>query len=1177
MRFIILIIITFILTHPLFPQEEVIKFDRFQTKEGLTNEYINAIFKDSKGFMWFGTNSGVFRYDGYEFRKYSTSVQRPTGLINNTFYCILEDKKGNLWFGTQGGIAIYSWERDRFSFISHDNNNPNSLSDNNVRSIVQDDEDIFWIATYGGGLNKYIPKLNKFYRYRHNNSPYSLPSDRVNTLYIDSHKNLWIGTELGGLVCFDKKKEIFLPFNKSLGITENIDAPIIATIKEDSKNNLWVGAWEKGMYCYNFKTHKLKFYGSTSNSSKSLSYYTAKDIAEDKAGNIWIATYGGGLNKLNVNTGKFTYFKNNPFDKRSISYDGLWSLFVDETNVLWIGSYGSGLSVFDPNKHKFKHYQKLFTEKNTLSSNFISTLFCDSEGNLWIGTSSLGINFLHKKTGQYTYYLNEPNTGTGGIRSFFEDENKNIWVGTDEGVVVFDKNRNKTRYYHNIPGKSNSFSTNPVESINKDKFGNFWFATWSNGIFILPKSELSKHPDHANFINYTNHPNDPKSTNANTAWIIFKDSNDNIWIGNDGGLELFDNKNSNFIRYPIDGINSIIEDKNELFVGTFSKGVARFNLETRKFSQTKLSGITCCGLTKDKSGRLWVTSEDGLYLYDTNNDFLISYSEKDGLQSNKFNNSAIAKSPDGTIYIGGNNGYNSFNPDEIQIDNTQIKVVFTDVILNGKSISLENASEKDALLEKQLIFENDISIADKPNNLEIAFAGLKFSGSETIKYRYKLINFDTCWYYTTSLHRKANYTNLSPGKYTFAVEAANTDGIWPNQSNSLNIIILPQWYQTTGFKGIVILIILISFYLIYAYRLRRINILNARLTLLVDERTKELNEKNKILEQQTLSLSESNALLEERQMQIEEQTEELLSQKEELLALTDELSKKTIALEASNSEIQLQRDNLEEMYRELINYRNRLEELVEERTKAYLIEKEKAVQSEKLKSAFLANMSHEIRTPLNAIVGFANLMNEPGITEDEKKEFGKIIENNSNFLLHLINDILDISKIEAGLFTINKNQVKLIDLFNDIDFIFNENLKRINKASVTPEYHTTIAEEVKELEINTDPIRLKQILTNLITNAIKYTKEGFINFGCNLKDEKTLLFYVQDTGIGIKDENQELIFERFRKVEDPDSEMFRGTGIGLALVKELVGLLGGKIWVESEYGKGSTFYVTLPF
>ncbi|HEX2394578.1 MAG TPA: ATP-binding protein, partial [Bacteroidales bacterium] len=399
-------------------------------------------------------------------------------------------------------------------------------------------------------------------------------------------------------------------------------------------------------------------------------------------------------------------------------------------------------------------------------------------------------------------------------------------------------------------------------------------------------------------------------------------------------------------------------------------------------------------------------------------------------------------------------------------------------------------------------------------------------------------------------NHEITYTYLDPGRYFLRIRGSNSDGIWNDEGATLQIVVLPPWYKTWWFRISIYISVLGIFLLFYMVRLKFFSQQKRKLMVLVRERT--------------LQLEEVAVALEEKQEEINSQNEKLLTQRNEL--------------ENSNLLLTDQKRQILEQNRELDLHRNQLETLIEERTRELIEAKNKAEESDRLKSSFLANLSHEIRTPLNAILGFSSLLGEKNLASEEREEYNRIIHGSSNNLLDLINDILDISKIEAGQLELDMREVSLDAFVNDISGVFEMFIKRDDVGSNKPvEFKVAINKEIRDLHIISDHLRLTQVITNLINNAIKFTSSGYIELGCyKIPGNEFLEFYVKDTGIGIKEVYHPLVFERFRKLEDDRHQLHRGTGLGLAISYQLVNLMGGTMRLDSKYGEGSTFYFTIP-
>ncbi len=280
-----------------------------------------------------------------------------------------------------------------------------------------------------------------------------------------------------------------------------------------------------------------------------------------------------------------------------------------------------------------------------------------------------------------------------------------------------------------------------------------------------------------------------------------------------------------------------------------------------------------------------------------------------------------------------------------------------------------------------------------------------------------------------------------------------------------------------------------------------------------------------------------------------------------------------------------QNEEIKKVDKELLHHKENLEQIVKERTqeleKANLelqIAKNKAEESDRLKTAFLSNMSHEIRTPMNAIIGFSHLLKDPKMTNENLNNYVDIITERGNQLLNIINDIIDISKIESGKISIHKSACNVNQLFDDLYTMFYTTKELVKKSHIELRY--VKPDVYEDIIMNTDAARLKQILSNLIDNAIKFTQAGFVEMGYSVSEmngSKKIQFYVKDSGIGISQENRKMIFSHFRQIDESHTRLFGGTGIGLSISQNLAELLGGDLTVDSIKGGGSTFYLTLPY
>jgi signal transduction histidine kinase len=660
---------------------------------------------------------------------------------------------------------------------------------------------------------------------------------------------------------------------------------------------------------------------------------------------------------------------------------------------------------------------------------------------------------------------------------------------------------------------------------------------------------------------------------SNTVLAICQDKKDNLWLGTNIGIDYFYIKENKFIHFDQppgqkyggvnEQINTIyIDSKNRVLAGSalsglllFSETDSSFNLYDQRIPTGPIQTIY-----EDRFNNLWLGGSNRLYIIISRKDAIIHYHNKNspinndvlniyadddddiwitttkglfrfinGINnpfhpnfkgyniSNGFPLKQLVKTEDkqyksGKIYIGGTEGLVYFKPQEI-VDREYVPRAFISGLkIFNQSVGIHDIIEKRQILSKPIYLTDNLTLTHKHYIFTLEFGSLEYLHPQDTKFQYILEGFEKEWNTVTSSNSSATYTNLPSGNYNFKVKTQTNDGVWNENPAILKIRILPPFYKSCWFITVCILIIASVFTLFY--RIRVIKLKNQQIWLqqLVKEKTSEIAEANK---------------------QLAIKQEEIIRQNEELKI-----------------------------------HREHLEKSVAERTQELEAEKMKAETSDKLKSAFLANMSHEIRTPMNAIIGFSSILKEVVVPSPEQNEYINLIQKNSESLLNLINDILDISMLETDQLVLNKTHFDVNEVLHDLEKYYQLQSRKKLKINFN--------QNDKNINLYNDKERFKQIFTNLLDNAVKYTEEGSIQFGYSVK-EQTIEFYVSDTGIGIDEEDYEAIFKRFIKIEKSFTNLYRGAGIGLTISKALVEAMEGKIWIKSEKGKGSTFYISLPY
>jgi signal transduction histidine kinase/ligand-binding sensor domain-containing protein len=1129
---------------PLHAQTSPLLFKHLTVKDGLSQSSVHAIYKDRMGFMWFGTDLGLNKYDGNRFTVYKYDATDSFSISSNYILAIHEDSYGSLWIGNgYSGLNRFDREKEQFIRYVNDPEKGSSISNNNIRAIFEDSQKNLWIGTAGGGLNLYDRQSDSFIPFSHDpGDSGGIGSNSISSIAEDKNGFLWLGSPDGIITKFNVKTKRGQSIRFKGLFHASLEGTTFGTIYIDSGNKIWYGS-DIGLYCYDQAKRTIQHF-EEGNTNKNLNSNAVSSIFEMEKDILLVSTDPGGLNVYDQRTGRFTYYVNSKYDPFTVSNNQLGAIYRSDDGIIWIGSYFGGVNILDQKSVKFQQYRNLVSSSEALNAtNSVLAICEDKDKKIWIGTDGQGIGIFDPSSHETRHLSKENNANSissNVVTAIYRDRNSDLWIGYYlEGFSRLDWKTKQFTHFKNNTKDPKGLSGNDVWDIFQDSEANYWIGTIGDG---LNKFDFEA----KTYVHYRNNSRDTTSLSNNDVYKIFQDKSGNIWIGTRDGLCRFNKSKNNFTRF-ISGkdlekgifgnwVLDIYQDQlGNLWIGT-DQALNLYDPQSMTFTHFQekegLEGNTVIAISSDTRNNLWISTNNGLCQFNIHEKKFRNYSVEDGLQGNEFNNTSVLKSSDGRIYFGGKFGFNVFNPDSIVDNATVPPVYFTQLNVMNSPVGPRDNTK---ILSKHINFEHTITLTHKQSAFSLEFAALNYTNPLNNQYAYQLEGFDNDWIKIGNRH-EVTYTNLNPGEYLLKVKGSNNDGIWNEKGASLKIIVLPPWWKTWWFKLISGMLLLGLLLLIYYLREVFYKNQQNKLQVLVKERT--------------LQLEEASTNLETKQEEINSQNEELQVQKDEILKNNIELEK----------------------------HRYQLELLVEERTRELIEARDRAEESDRLKSSFLANLSHEIRTPLNAILGFSQLLSDKNLNAEERKDYNRIIQGSSTTLLELISDILDISKIEAGQMRLERQEVCLETLIDEVIGIFQMFMKRQEtESSKSVQLRVAVDPLLVKTWIVTDILRLKQVLSNLISNAIKFTDSGYIEIGCRkLSDNNMLEFYVKDTGRGIKEEYRQLVFDRFRKIEEDKTYLHRGTGLGLAISQQLVNLLGGSIYLTSEIGVGSVFYFTIP-
>jgi PAS domain S-box-containing protein len=822
-------------------QNQNMVFEKISKEQGLSNNFINAISQDQKGFLWIGTWNGLFRYDGYQFKVYkpvesdpatiSNGIRQfvednndriwivsPTGLTmfdkkEDRFKCVyandsltgdyftslLMDSKGTLWLGTRSeGIwtlpvnnaTDFNKTKPIFKRYEHDNN-PNSVSTNFIFGAFEDKQSNIWISASNKMVDRYNPKTGNFEHYPINISNIEKQTSNVTMRFEDSDGLYWFATLGAGLISWDKKDNVFKQYLHEQG-KNSISANVINHIRQAKDGILWISTDGGGISFYDKKTGLFDYCKYEATNPNSLSSNGIDLTFEDKSGVIWVGTANSGLNIDEAEKTNFGLHKPNPSDKNSLSYKSVTSIIEDKGGNYWIGTDGGGLNFWDRKTNNFKHFLHDPNNPNSISGNAVVCVAEDYEGDIWTGTYAHGVNCYKRKENKFIRFTHDPNNkyslSDNNIWALLEDSKHNLWAAALQGTLdLYDRKTNRFYHYKNDPNDPNSFIEKYTTNLFEDSRHYLWIAT-SAGLEMVKLNDydFNKPFPKLKFNHYT-HENNSNSLSTVNVYCIFEDHEGNMWFGNDGGgLNNLNMKTNIFISYsdkdglPDMSIKAILEDNDyNLWVST-TNGISKFNPKTKSFH---------------------------------------TYDYTDGLQDYTFSN-ARCKSTDGKLLFGGPNGFNIFDPKSLTTNSIPPQVVLSDFKVYNNSVAVGQKIDGSIILRKSITETDTLIVSHKANFFSIEFAALDFTNPKKNRYAYKMEGFDDQWHTTDAKNRIATYTNLDPGEYTFRVKAGNNDGVWNEKGTSLKIIILPPWWQTLWFRFILLAVLVGIVFWVYKWRVQ---------------------------------------------------------------------------------------------------------------------------------------------------------------------------------------------------------------------------------------------------------------------------------------------------------------------------------------------------------------------
>ncbi|MBC9914544.1 response regulator [Chitinophaga varians] len=1056
-----------------FAQVANYSFSKLDIYNGLSHNQVTAILKDTEGYLWFGTVSGLNRYDGHTCKVLRNRQNDSSSLTDNYVLSLYELPDEKIWVATKGGPCIYDTYTESFHINYGTYLKSIGLPDGAVYSITKGNNGRYWFLYENGSLLLYVNKqakkitinpVDKIIAVRETAAgklwllyqndilqEYDISSGKIvstrtalqqqakghhpTNLFIDSDDDIWLWSFAYGASVFHPQDNSIRPFNEN-SAPSRLPSSLVSQIVQDNNGMIWIATDHGGITLIDKKkAFHTSYLLNDPKNPQSLSQNSINTLYKDDRGILWAGTYKQGVNYFNSNILRFPHYHHQDADPQSLPYDDVNRFVEDKQGNLWMGTNGGGLIYFDRKNNTFRQYQHDPSNPNSLSNNVIVSLWLDHQDILWIGTYFGGLNsFDGKKFTRYRH--NDQDTSSladDKVWEIYEDKDQRLWIGTwASGLDLFD--RHTGHFQHFYRERSGNQSSNYISALMEDRKGNLWTGT-TYGIMVFSRERKP--------VATYRHTSALKSLSSNNVICFLEDSKGRIWIGTHEGLNLFNEQTGDF----------------ELF--TMADG---------------LPDNIILNVLEDDAHRLWLSTPSGLCsatLHQKDNCVSLSvagYDEANNLQNREFNENAALKTNAGELVFGGPSGFNIINTNQSRqtVDNS--KLIFTSLQILNNTIKPGETVNGRVVLEQSLSRQKRINLKYRENVFSIEFASLDYGRKAHYRYAYTLEGFNTDWLYADGDQRKATYTNLDPGNYTFKVKALNNDGSW-SEPITLAVHVEPPFWRTP-FAFAIYLLITAGLLLLA----RRITLDRIRMRYEVEQQRRET---------------------------------------------------------------------------------------------------ERAHAIEQVKTKFFTNVSHELRTPLSLIISPLDSIIRNTRDETQQKQLGLVLRN-AKRLLNLVNQLLDFRKMEVQAIRLHLAMGDIVQFIRDISHSFTDIAEKKNIS-----FHFSTA--IDNLEIYFDKDKIEKILFNLLSNAFKYTPDNgavTLQLSCEQpsanEDDATLVIEIADTGIGIPDNQQQKIFERFFQTDVPADMANQGTGIGLAITKEFVKLHQGVITVKSTPGSGTCFTVRIP-
>ncbi len=794
--------------------EEQYKFMHIDINDGLSNNQVHAILRDSQGFMWFGSDGGLNRFDGTNFKIYQKNLKDSTSIPFNDIDFLFEDTDRNLWIRSLQEFVIYNPTNESFSSLPPYYKNT-SIPLTNLQNLFKDKAGNMWFVNSRFGLYRYSPKnettdsiaYSPEYQDAGNNN-------YLNDIDEDSQGNLWVVSNSGVILKIDGNSfQVLEKYQLNEAVINETNS---FNLFIDSHDDIWFYSPSGADGAFMLDTHNKTIQNyNTSSFPVKLNNNLVTSIIQDENDNIWLSTDHGGINIINKRKKDVIYLTNNQDDNYSISQNSITFLYKDPENIIWAGTFKKGINYYHRNLVRFNHISNNPSVPNSLPYNDVNCFVEDQSGNLWIGTNGGGLIYFNRKRNTYKTFKHDPNNpqsiSNNIVVSLCIDKNGILWIGTYFGGLNRFDGKSFKHYKHD-PQNPQSLADDRVWSIIEDSRNNLWIGTLNGGLNLFEREKQEFYHYRADDIN---------SVSSNAIMTMIEDSESNLWLGTPEGLDRLDLKTKRFYHNaPDPSTPGKLSNKDVLDLHEDSHGFiwAATNLGLNVYDKTEslfrtftesdgLASSKIKTIQEDQHGNLWVSSTNGLSKITIVNQEkhpslkdlsirIINYNTMDGLQGKEFNQKAAYRTRFGELIFGGANGFNLFIPENIKEQDSENRIVLTNFKVFNQEVPVNDMFRNRIILDKSITIQDKITLRHNENVFSFEFAALNFLHPEKNRFEYRLLGFNDEWLKTDSRLNDITFTNLNAGEYQLEIRVTNDENKWTYLEPPLTIQVLPPFWKS---------------------------------------------------------------------------------------------------------------------------------------------------------------------------------------------------------------------------------------------------------------------------------------------------------------------------------------------------------------------------------------------